>query len=92
MPQLQICPIWQVPQTGPAAPTLTLLTLSFPLKLSWPHIFDLLKLLLQLLLSEFRWLVTDFSMAIKVFAFSPRMVFRKKTAVPNKADLVPYFL
>jgi hypothetical protein len=71
---------------------LTVLTLSFPLKLSWSHILHLLKLLLQLCFSEFPWLVAGFNLAIKIFAFAPMMVSRKKPAVPNKANLVPYSL
>jgi hypothetical protein len=80
------------PQTRPPAPTLTFLTLPFFFKLPWPHIPDLLKLLLKLLFSELLWLLAGFTFTIKVFAFSPMMVLRKKAAVPNKAYLVPYSL
>jgi hypothetical protein len=89
MPQLQICPVWQVPQTRPTAPTLTVLTFPFLLKLAWYHISNPIKLFLQLIWSEFRWLVTAFRSTIEFFAISPRMVPRKPTAVPNKADFVP---
>jgi hypothetical protein len=92
MPQLQVCPIWQVPQTRPPVPTLTIHALPFLLQLPWPHISDLLKLLLQLFFSKLRWLVASFSFTIKFFASLPTMVLRKKTAVSNEADLVPYFL
>jgi hypothetical protein len=78
----------QVPQIRPLAPTLTILTLPFLLKLPRSHILDLLKLLLQLFFSEIRWLLAGFSFSIEFFASPPMMVWRKKMAVPDKADLV----
>jgi hypothetical protein len=50
----------------------------------------LLKLLIQLFFSKFRWLVTGFSLTIKIFAFSPLMGSRKKAPVVDKANHVPY--
>src|SRR4051812_49002254 len=90
VPQLEICPVREVPQNSLPVPTLSILTLPFLLMFSRSHIFHIVKLLLKLFFSELRRLVTGFSFSIEIFAFSPRMVAGKKTAPPGPTYLVPY--
>src|SRR3954471_22047656 len=83
VPQLEICPVREVPQNSPPVPTLTILTLPFLLMFSRSHIFHIVKLLLELFFSELRRLVTGFRFSIEILAFSLRMVAGKKTAPPR---------
>jgi hypothetical protein len=94
MAQLQICPIWKIPQARSFLPILDIICISLPpivvWMLPWVNILHPFQLLHQLSCTKFLWLLMVLNLAIIILLFPPWMVMWKPTSMTNIAHFIPY--